>query len=99
MKLAIVVLLALLGLLQYELWFSPGGLRSVNQLKGLVRQQTQNNLVAKEKNSALLADINDLKKGGEAIEERARNTLGMVRKGETFYQVVLPKKLSNSAVK
>lgn len=88
MKPILIILLALFALLQYELWFSPGGLRSVWQLKNRVSEQMATNQQAQQTNHALAADIADLKRGNEAIEERARNNLGMIKKDETFYQVV-----------
>ena len=88
MKPVILILLALFGLLQYELWFSAGGLQAIWQLKQQVSQQQATNLQSKLTNQALLADIRDLKSGNEAIQERARNNLGMIQQGETFYQVV-----------
>ncbi|MDF1654909.1 MAG: cell division protein FtsB [Coxiellaceae bacterium] len=88
MKPVILILIALFGLLQYELWFSTGGLRAVWQLKQQVSQQQATNQQAKLTNQALVADIRDLKGGNEAIQERARNNLGMIQQGETFYQIV-----------
>ncbi|MDF1794958.1 MAG: cell division protein FtsB [Coxiellaceae bacterium] len=88
MKPVILILVALFGLLQYELWFSNGGLRAIWHLKQQVSQQQATNLQSKLTNQALLADISDLKSGNEAIQERARNNLGMIQQGETFYQVV-----------
>lgn len=88
MKPMLVVLLALFALLQYELWFSQGGLRSVWHLKEAISVQSQKNHQAQLKNQTIAADIHDLKSGNEAIEERARNNLGMVKRDETFYQVV-----------
>lgn len=92
MKPILIILLALFALMQYELWFSPGGLRSVWQLKNRIAEQMTTNQQAQQTNRALAADIADLKRGNEAIEERARNNLGMIKKDETFYQVVTTKK-------
>ncbi|HYF97860.1 MAG TPA: cell division protein FtsB [Coxiellaceae bacterium] len=88
MKIIFIALVALLFLLQYQLWLSDGGLLSVMQLKHQISVQKEENEKLKERNSHLLADIEDLKKGSEAAEERARHDLGMVKKGETFYQTV-----------
>lgn len=88
MKPILIILLALFALLQYELWFSPGGLKSIWHLKNQISVQMVGNQKANATNQALAADIKDLKSGNEAIEERARNSLGMVKRGETFYQVV-----------
>jgi len=88
MKLIIIALALLFLLLQYELWFANGGLVSAWHLKHSVSQQQQANQKLKQRNQVLKADIKDLKSGNEAIEERARNDMGMVKKNETLYQVV-----------
>jgi cell division protein FtsB len=87
-KLFAVVLLALFALLQYELWFSQGGLDSIFHMRQAIKQQALVNQKARLKNQALIADVHDLKSGNEAVEERARTNLGLVKKGEVFYQVV-----------
>ncbi len=81
-------LLLLLLLLQYSLWFGNGGLLRVWQLSDAVEQQKAENSKLRERNEALEAEVRDLKKGLEAIEERARSDLGMIKKDETFFQVV-----------
>lgn len=73
---------------QYALWFSSGGIVQNWRLKTAILQLKQENATLLERNAELVADVNDLKQGNEAIEERARNDLGMIKKGETFYQVV-----------
>ena len=88
MKPIIIALVVLILLLQYELWFSQGGLITMWRLKHNIIQQKVINKQLKQRNAALIADINDLKHGNQAIEERARNELGMVKKGEVFYQIV-----------
>ncbi len=90
MRSILIALIALLLLFQYEFWFSNGGVFSIWKLKQEILQQQAVNQQLKARNDVLLADIQDLKRGNKAIEERARNDLGMVRKGETFYQVVKP---------
>lgn len=88
MKAIFIILVALLFLLQYQLWLSDGGLLTVVQLKNQISEQKQENEKLKQRNSHLMADIEDLRKGSEAAEERARHDLGMIKKGETFYQTV-----------
>lgn len=88
MKPIIIALVLLFFLLQYELWFSNGGIVSVVHLKQIISQQQQKNAALKKRNEALKADIKSLKKGNEAISERARDNLGMIENGETFYQVI-----------
>ncbi len=88
MKPVILILVALFALLQYELWFSDGGLRAIWHLKRQVSEQKVVNQQAKLTNQAIVADIRDLKSGNEAVQERARNNQGMIQRGEMFYQVV-----------
>jgi cell division protein FtsB len=87
-KIATYVLLAILVLLQYPLWFGNGGVFAVWSLNREIAAQEQENARLKDRNQALEADVNDLKQGLAAIEERARTELGMVKKGEVFFQVI-----------
>jgi cell division protein FtsB len=89
-RLVLVVLLALLAFLQYRLWLGEGGRRSVAALRKQVEQQTHENEGLKQRNAALAAEVEDLKSGETAVEERARSELGMIKPGETFYRVVEP---------
>ena len=86
----LVVLVLLLGWLQYRLWFGTGGAGQVAQLEAQVAQQAHQNTGLRERNAALAAEVADLKSptGEAAVEERARSELGMIRPGETFYRVV-----------
>jgi cell division protein FtsB len=86
----LVVLLALLGWLQYRLWFGNGGQREVAALQAQVQRQARDNAGLKQRNDALAAEVEDLKSGEAAVEERARSELGMIKPGETFYRVVEP---------
>ena len=88
--LLIILALVFLGL-QYKLWVGEGSLAEVWHLKGAVGEQRAENEQLQERNRALEAEVQDLKQGLEAIEERARSELGMIREGETFYQVIEPK--------
>jgi cell division protein FtsB len=88
MKKVVIVLLLLLGYLQYRLWFGDGSLQEVWQLHREVEAQRAENLRLRERNDALDAEVLDLQQGLDAIEERAREDLGMIKEGETFYQVV-----------
>ena len=88
MKLILSALIILTGLLQYELWFSTGGVKTVWQLKkDIEKQQALNDSLAK-KNDDLAKSIKALKHSKVAIETRARHELGMIKKNEVFYQVV-----------
>lgn len=88
MKTFVIALLLLLAILQYKLWFEPTGLNQYRQLKEAVTAQSTQNKQLHQRNQALAAEIKDLKHGREAIEERARHELGLVRNGETYYQIV-----------
>ena len=88
MKKLLILLVILLVFLQYSLWFGDGSLQDVWRLHKDVEQQHQQNAVLRERNEALEAEVLDLQQGLEAIEEHAREDLGMIKKGETFYQVI-----------
>ena len=88
MKYLAAALLVLLVLLQYRLWFGDAGVREVNRLRAEIEHQKVENDLLRERNRTLSAEVQDLKKGTTAIEERARTDLGMVGQRETFYQVV-----------
>jgi cell division protein FtsB len=74
--------------LQWELWTGRGGIPDVDRLKERVAAQKIENEQLRARNRALAADVEDLKRGREAIEEQAREELGMIRDDEVFYQVV-----------
>ena len=82
------LLLGLLLVLQYPLWFGSGSVPAVWRLYQQVQAQEVENARLHERNQALFAEVMDLKHGLDAIEERARTELGMVRQGETFFQIV-----------
>ena len=75
-------------LLQYRVWVSDRGVREVYRLTATVEAQAAANIEQRERNRQLVAEVNDLKGGLTALEERARSELGMVGNSETFYQVV-----------
>ncbi len=86
-----LVLLALLGWLQFRLWFGVGGERQVDALSAQVDKQKEANVELQRRNDALAAEVRDLKdpsSGGAAIEERARDEFGLIKPGETFYRVI-----------
>ncbi len=85
----LLILLAIAGLgLQVELWFSDDGYRKTLKLRAAVAEQRDLNETLRARNSALDAEVVNLKQGRDAAEERARTDLGMIGKAETFYQVV-----------
>ena len=91
MRIIAVILALLFFVLQYDLWLGEGSLATVWQLQQGIEQQKKENEVISQRNDSLLAEVNDLKKGDSALEERARNELGMIKKGETYIQVVTEK--------
>ena len=88
MKAIQLTLIGLLALLQYLLWFGQGGLRDGWRLGDAVAAQAAENDRLNARNGALLAHVNDLKYGSEALEELARSELGLVAPDEEFYQFV-----------
>ena len=83
-----VILTICLILLQYRLWFGKHSVPDYLALKDDVKRQVENNEQLKQRNKLLYADTDDLKSGVEAIEERARNELGMIKEGETFFRII-----------
>lgn len=90
MKQIAIVLALLLLLLQYKLWEGEGSFAEVWRLNRAVTVQREENADLHSRNEALAAEVDDLKRGLDAIEERARRELGMIRRDETFFQVVEP---------
>ena len=88
MRWLVQVLIVLLILLQYKLWRGDGSLAEVWDLYQQVQTQEEENRTLRERNQTLEAEVEDLKQGLDAIEERAREELGMTREGETFYQII-----------
>lgn len=83
-----LLLLALLSWLQYSLWLGKNGIHDYARVNKDIVTQRGNNTKLKARNDLLFAEIDDLNKGQEALEERARNELGMIKPGETFYRLV-----------
>lgn len=88
MRAITVILAVLLLLLQYPLWLGKGGWLKVWDINRQVEAQRQINLQTQARNALLDADVRDLKQGTEAIEERARSELGMIKRDEVFFQFV-----------
>lgn len=88
MRILVAILLVLLLVLQYDLWVGEGSLATVWHLQQAVDAQQLENTRLEERNETLAAEVKDLKTGLGAIEERARNELGMIKEGETYIQVV-----------
>jgi cell division protein FtsB len=87
--LGITLILLVVGI-QYPLWFGKGGWMRVRQLNQQLEQQQAENDKLALRNATLSAEVLDLKTGLEAIEERARSELGMIKPGEVFFQVLDP---------
>ena len=87
MRFLMIVLVVVFTLLQARLWLSNGGLREAWRLEAEVARRTEENDRLAARNSALEAEVVDLKQGLAAAEERARTELGMIEAGETFYQI------------
>ena len=79
---------ALLLLIQYPLWLGKGGWLRVWELDGQLATQQAKNAQLGVRNGTLEAEVQDLKQGSEAVEERARYELGMIKGGELFFQIV-----------
>jgi cell division protein FtsB len=90
MKLLAAILGALIVLIQYPLWLGKGGWLRAWEMDRQLEAQRATNRLLEARNGALAAEVRDLKQGIEAIEERARYELGMVREDEIFFQIVEP---------
>jgi len=88
MKFITVIMVLLLFLLQYRLWTGNGSLIEVSLLRDEIAKVESENERLKERNLSLTAEVFNLKQGHEAIEEIARSEMGMVKDGETFYQII-----------
>ncbi len=88
MRSLLVILLLLLIALQLKMWFGEGGYSVVKRLAVRVEEQARENELLAQRNRELQAEVEDLRQGLHAVEERARSELGMVKENEEFYQVV-----------
>ncbi len=92
MNYIIFLLLFLISTLQYDLWVGKGSIVEVKELEAAIALQVAKNKKLRERNDALSAEVVDLKNGLDAIEERVRNELGMIRRDETFFHIIEVKK-------
>lgn len=83
-----IFLILVLAALQYKLWVGDGSVWQSANLKKKLVAQNESNLKLAAQNRALEADIEDLKSGDRALEDQARYDLGMIKKGEVYYQFV-----------
>ncbi len=90
MRVITLILFVLLVLLQFKLWLGEGGFTEVTRLEARVETQRQQNDDLLQRNAELQAEVEDLRERLDAVEERARNELGLIKPAEKFYQVVPP---------
>lgn len=83
-----ILLILIVMLLQYQLWFGKNSLNDYFALRDEVAKQAIANQQLAQRNAILVADIADLRNGLDAVEEQARNELGMIKQGETFYRLI-----------
>jgi cell division protein FtsB len=83
----IVFLLILIAALQYRLWLGDGGIREFHEINQRIDELKHDGEQRKVRNAAVAADVRDLRDGIDAIEERARHELGMIKSGETYVQI------------
>ena len=88
MRVLIVILFVVLALLQFKLWLGEGGFAEVGRLEDRVAAQAEENEQLLQRNNELQAEVEDLRERLDAVEERARNELGLIKQDEEFYQVV-----------
>jgi cell division protein FtsB len=88
LKVLTLILTALIALLQYPLWLGKGSWLKVWEIDQQLTRQHEINQKLQMRNAALDAEVRDLKQGHEAIEERARNELGMIKQNEIFFHIV-----------
>lgn len=86
----VIILVVLFVFLQYRLWIGTGSLTEVHHLQQRKDSIIKQNNKLEDRNQALAAEVIDLKQGRDAIEERARSELGMIKEGEIFYQIIEP---------
>lgn len=90
MKTLSLALIALIAAIQYPLWLGKGSWMRVWEVDGQIKSQREKNAKLQTRNNILEAEVRDLKQGYEAIEERARSELGMIKQDEIFFQMLQP---------
>lgn len=90
MRLLLIVLVLLTAFIQYPLWLGKGSWLRVHELQLQIAAQNETNEALVARNNALAAEVQDLKSGIQAVEERARGEMGMVKEGEIFVQLLAP---------
>lgn len=87
MKWIVAILILIILGLQYRLWFGEGSLEQITELEREIEKQKIENASLQDRNNLLLSQIRELKEGSEGLEEKARQDMGMVKEGETFYYI------------
>lgn len=90
MKVLSVALVALIALIQYPLWLGKGSWFRVWEVDQQIKSQRDKNTKLQTRNNILDAEVRDLKQGLDAIEERARSEMGMIKQDEIFFQLLVP---------
>ncbi len=85
-----LALVALIVLIQYPLWLGKGSWLRVWEVDRQIASQREKNSALQVRNNIIEAEVRDLKQGLEAIEERARSELGMIKQDEIFFQLLAP---------
>jgi cell division protein FtsB len=88
MKWLALFLFSLLLFLQYRLWFPEGSKAELSRLRVEINQQEQRNDILRQRNRELELEVLELQAGLESLEERARKDLGLIKDGETYYQLL-----------
>jgi cell division protein FtsB len=83
-----LIFVVLIALLQYPLWLGKGSWLRVWNVNQQIAERKEKNIALKQRNETISAEVQDLKQGNAAIEERARSELGMIKQDEVFYQVI-----------
>ncbi len=88
MRYLLIIFFIAFASLQYKLWFGEGSVREWDQIKAKTEQQLLENQQLDTKNQSLIADVQELKSADQALEEDARQSLGMIKKDETYFQII-----------
>lgn len=88
MRFLTLCMLCIFLLLQYRIWFGQNGVSEYRELHSEIQRQSESNATLKQRNQLIYADIRDLREARDAVEERARNELGMVKANETFFRLI-----------
>ena len=99
MRWLLALLFILLLVLQYRLWFAEGSLAEQHRLEQQVREQLEVNRTLRERNAVLEREVLELQSGNQAVEQRAREQLGLIREGEVFYRLADPNQPASGAVR